>query len=376
MKKTLLLIALSICSTFLTIGNVKAAEKVSDKYHYEVLDEQQKTATLTKVDDALEEVVIPSKIDGYQIVQLGTMKGNSYSNPNYQEEKDGRVAIFSKEDAKKITHIALPKELTKIGVQALRDCERLKNVTLPANLTHIGEEAFMNCRAITSITIPKKVKGIGYGAFERCTSMEKVVFKTSKAKIGSDAFATDDGIYHEDVKGGKGSHLKKIVMPYTYKGLLKKRAFSGYVGTTFTWRNFNTYNEGFLAGCRTLKKIVFPKKLKVIDIPSHCFDDSLSTLKSLVIPSKVKKVYVEQQIRNIKSITIKGMKTAIKGSGMSKNMISVNTVKCKKNSTAWYLLRKYVCPDFSKKFKKEIETDEVYTKKNVHTKKVNVKSWK
>lgn len=374
MKKTLLIAAFSVCSLLTVTGSAKAAEKVSGKYHYEILDNSKKTATLTKVDAPGTDITLPSKVDGYTIVQLGTMNGNDYDF-YYAKPEEKRVAIFSVQEAKAITKLSLPNKLEKIGVQALRDCSQVKKVSLPSSLTHIGAEAFRDCQSVKSVTIPKNVKGIGSGAFSRCLGMEKVTFKTSKAKVGSEAFATDDCVYHLDVKGGKGSHLKKIVMPYNYKGFLKKGAFSGYVGTSFTWRNFNTYNEGFLNGCKTLKKIVFPKKLKTIDIPRFCLDDSLSKLKSMVIPEGAKIVYIGQQrFGNIKCLTIKGKNTVLKGdNGMGKNMISVNTVKCKKNSKVWKTMKKYCCPNFAKKFKEEIETDGFYTKKNVHTKKVKVK---
>lgn len=205
----------------------------------------------------------------------------------------------------------------------------------------------------------------------------------SKATIGSEAFSTDvtDGY---DANGNpkiiKKSHLTKIVMPYKYKGLLKERAFCGYVGTSFTWRNFNTYNEGFLLGCKTLKNIVFPKNLKTIDIPKHCLDDSLSTLKQLVIPKGVGTVYIGQHRRNIKCITIKGKKTALYGdSGMGEKMISVEKVNCKKGSKTWKMMKKFVCPNFAKKFKKDtenIDSDDYYTREIVYTKKVKVKKTK
>lgn len=368
MKKTLLLAALSICLFLAVSGNAKAAEKVSGRYHYVVLNDENKTATITKVDNPGENVVLPSTIDGYTITQLGKMQVNSYGNLDYDENLRGRIALFSTEAAKKITQLTLPKKLTKIGVQALKDCVKVKKVTLPTSLNIIGAQAFAHCRSLKTVTIPKKVKGIGGEAFLCCSAMQKVTFKTTHAKVGTDAFATGDE------KSGRKSKLKKIVLPYNYKGYLKIRAFSGYVGTTFTWRNFNTYNEGFFAGCHTLKKIVFPKKLKIIDIPSQCFDDSLSGLKSLTIPAKVKTVYVGQHTRNLKSITIKGKRTVLKGDpGMSKRMISVNTVRCRKNSKAWKAMKKFFCPDFSKKFKKKMGEYDYYTRKTVYTKKVKVK---
>ena len=380
MKKTLLLTALGICCMVAVTGKAKAAEKVSGKYHYEILNSDKKTAALTKVEQPGTQVILPSNIDGYTIVQLGTMSKNDYSFAfSSSADLDGKAELFSTEDAEKITKLTLPSKVEKIGVMSFQGCKKIKKVTLPKALTHIGSNAFNGCESLQNITIPKKVKGIGSGAFMKCAALKKVTLKMSKATIGSEAFSTDvtDGY---DANGNpkiiKKSHLTKIVMPYKYKGLLKERAFCGYVGTSFTWRDFNTYNEGFLRGCKTLKNIVFPKNLKTIDIPKHCLDDSLSTLKPLVIPEGVKAVYVGQHCRNIKCITVKGKKTVLYGdSGMGAKMISVEKVNCKKGSKTWKKMKKFVCPNFAKKFKKDtenIDTDDYYTREIVHTKKVKV----
>lgn len=81
MKKTILLTALGICCMIAVTGKAKAAEKVSGKYHYEILNSDKKTAALTKVEQLGTQVILPSSIDGYTIVQLGTMKENNYHLP-------------------------------------------------------------------------------------------------------------------------------------------------------------------------------------------------------------------------------------------------------------------------------------------------------
>lgn len=78
MKKTILLTALGICCMVAATSRTKAAEKVSGKYHYEIINSTQKTAALTKVEQPGTQVILPSSIDGYTIVQLGTMKENNY----------------------------------------------------------------------------------------------------------------------------------------------------------------------------------------------------------------------------------------------------------------------------------------------------------
>ena len=95
-----------------------------------------------------------------------------------------------------------------------------------------------------------------------------------------------------------------------------------------------------------------------------------------MIPEGVKAVYVGQHCRNIKCITVKGKKTVLYGdSGMGAKMISAEKVNCKKGSKTWKKMKKFVCPNFAKKFKKDtenIDTDDYYTREIVHTKKVKV----
>ncbi|MFR5971791.1 MAG: leucine-rich repeat domain-containing protein [Clostridium sp.] len=226
MKKTILLTALGICCMVAATSRTKAAEKVSGKYHYEIINSTQKTAALTKVEQPGTQVILPSSIDGYTIVQLGTMKENNYHFASASTLRlEGKAELFSAADAEKVTELTIPSKVEKIGVMSFQGCKKIKKVTLPKALTHIGSNAFNGCESLQNITIPKKVKGIGSGAFMKCAALKKVTLKMSKATIGSEAFSTDvtDGY---DANGNpkiiKKSHLTKIVMPYKYKGLLKK----------------------------------------------------------------------------------------------------------------------------------------------------------
>ena len=376
MKKIIMVAALSLCCCMALTAKVKAAEKVSGNYHYEVLDESKKTATLTRVDNPGTNVVLPSKVDDYKITQIGTLKNNSY---DYSSDWSQNAGIFREEQATALTQLVLPQGVEKIGINALKDCEKVASINLPDSLIVIGAEAFRNCKSLTKVTLPKNLKGIGCGAFAECAGIKQVVFKTDEAKVGVSAFSTDNsGKKAENNEGvPTGSHWKKIQMPFHYKGKLMEGAFSGYTGTSFVWRNFTKDNEAFLSGCKTLKKIVFPKKLKKIDIPRNCFRDSWKTLKSFVVPAGVKTVYIGQQYRNLKCITVKGKNTTLEGDyamdTKHHRMISADVVMCKKDSKAWKAMKKFICPDFSKKVKTFIESDEYYTKKLVHTKKVKCK---
>ena len=109
MKKTILLTALGICCMVAATSRTKVAEKVSGKYHYEIINSTQKTAALTKVEQPGTQVILPSSIDGYTIVQVGTMKENNYHLPvrllfDWKE----RQSCFLPQMQKKVTELTIP----------------------------------------------------------------------------------------------------------------------------------------------------------------------------------------------------------------------------------------------------------------------------
>lgn len=370
MKKILLFMTILLCSLAVLSGNAKAAQ-IQDDYQYEILNEAEKSAAITRVNNAEGIVKIPEKIDGYTVVQVSTMEGNAY---DFYYDMSEEHQLFPGETADKVTQVELPDTIHTIGVQAFQGCHNMTMINIPKKLRYIGAYAMHKCSKIKSVTLPKTLKGIGWGAFAKCTSLEKAVFKTNSARIGASAFSTGDFPYTKD----KGS-LKKISLPYTYKGEIMDDAFSGYIGKSFTWRNFTADNGAFFDRVTTLRKITFPKKLKKIDIPRDCFGYSAKYLK-LVIPDGVKSVYVGQHHQNnIKSITIRGEKTLLEGDygmgiGDKHRMISAETIKCKKKSVTWKKAKKYICPNFKKGFKEkgEYEDDIMYTEKNIYTKKIKL----
>ena len=105
MKKTILLTALGICCMVAATSRTKAAEKVSGKYHYEIINSTQKTAALTTVEQPGTQVILPSSIDGYTIVQLGTMKENNYHFASASTLRlEGKAELFSAADSEKVDY--------------------------------------------------------------------------------------------------------------------------------------------------------------------------------------------------------------------------------------------------------------------------------
>ena len=89
---------------------------------------------------------------------------------------------------KRVTEIAIPEGVTKIGEKAFYECKSLASITIPNGVTEIGYGAFSNCWSLASITIPNSVTKIGNGAFDNCRSLASITIPNSVTKIGSSMF--------------------------------------------------------------------------------------------------------------------------------------------------------------------------------------------
>ena len=364
MKKIAATVVVIIGALFLfPTDTAQAAEKVSGNFHYKVLNKKKKTAAVTYVENVGSKLVIPKKIKGYKVVQIGSdcrtsYRGEVHSVPSFYNkfgysghkcdcnikleeghEHNCKNRILSKEGAKKLKKVVFPDTVTTIGINAFVDCPKLKQVTLPKKLKYIWAMAFKNT-ALSTLVLPKTMKGVGYYAFDYCVKLKKLVVKSDAVKIGEFAFA----IYPRK--------LKTIQLPSQFKGSLMTGCFDGFVGTSFTWPEFKREQENVdFFDAPYLKTVKIAKGAKKIFFGKEIFTHS--RVKKLVIPASVKKVTLEQQRDTLESITIKGKKTVLIGEGamgtypyrVKRKYISARTIIAPKNSKAWKFAKKAYYPD-------------------------------
>ena len=91
-----------------------------------------------------EDVVIPEKIGGKAVVEIGRL-------------------AFS--ECETITSVYIPDSVKEIGKNAFYHCKKLKKVTLPEGLERISEYCFSACRSLSSINLPDSVETIGEYSF-------------------------------------------------------------------------------------------------------------------------------------------------------------------------------------------------------------------
>ena len=173
------------------------------------------------------DVVIPSNINGKQVVSIGndafttrgveptgisTNKIEYNIQPLYNKKNNyevvpilevpskglgitsvvipNTVKIIGKDAFRKnkLTSVAIPNSVTSIGNSAFSS-NHLTSVTIPTSVTSIGNSAFSS-NHLTSVTIPTSVTSIGNGAFED-NQLTSVTILNSVTSIGSGAFRKD-----------------------------------------------------------------------------------------------------------------------------------------------------------------------------------------
>lgn len=135
----------------------------SGDYSYVVRDGG---AYLTKYNGTDTVINIPSQIDGFPVVSIGS--------------------IFAKNST--ITDVTVPDSVTVIGGHAFYNCASLKSVKIGKNVTDIYDFAFRDCVSLTDVDLGENLVRINLGAFMDCTSLASVTIPSKVRFVETDAF--------------------------------------------------------------------------------------------------------------------------------------------------------------------------------------------
>ena len=145
-----------------------------------VISEEDKTAmispysasTIYDVNCGGSDIVIPSSIDGYTIIEIGS----------------AAFVGAVRSDEQKLTSVILPNTIVKIGANAFQE-NKIKKMVIPDSVEEIGASAFngMNDGYMEELILGKGVKMIGSTAFGS-NKIEEVILPSGIKSIGSAAF--------------------------------------------------------------------------------------------------------------------------------------------------------------------------------------------
>lgn len=121
---------------------------------------------------------------------------------------------------KRLTSIAIPNSITKIGTNVCNGCEGLTSLVLGSEITEIGAGAFANCTNLKSIAICSKnaritatTTKITEDAFYNCPELTKIYFKGSEADWASviDKLAADHPLRSKTI-----TFIAETAFPFLY----------------------------------------------------------------------------------------------------------------------------------------------------------------
>ena len=208
----------------------------SGDYMYYIISKKDKTCGLFLYSGESTDVVIPTKLNGYTVIELDPTLNRGGTVKNYKVKSDNKIftvvngVAFSKDkktlvlypSGKTSTTYSIPKTTKEIGAAAFYGCANLKSVTIPSSVTYIGPSAFNSCEALKSITIPDSVKTIEFATFFQCVNLTKVDLGTGVRKIDDWAFCYCD-------------NLSEITIPanvsYIGESAVNCSTIKGYKGT-------------------------------------------------------------------------------------------------------------------------------------------------
>ena len=179
-----------------------------------------RSATLVSVAKTLEDINVPSTIDGAPVtaVSANAFMGNTV-----------------------IKTVVIPEGITKIPARFFRGCSSLVSASIPNTVTEIGEEAFADCKKLTSFEMPDSVDTLGRFVFGGCYSLASVKLSNSLTELTDQLFWDCD-------------KLKSVVIPegVTY---IPSRAFDN---------------------CDILSSVVMPSTIERIDNQAFTYSWNIS----------------------------------------------------------------------------------------------------
>lgn len=135
-------------------GTESDTSKESAEFTYEVTEEGTICITGLK-DKSVSELVIPKKIDGKRVTEIGK---------------------YALSDCENLKSVELP-SVEKIGKAAFSGCVNLKSVSMPKVET-IEEKAFLDCAKLTKVELPEDVE-LAENAFQGCDSLTQELPNTN-----------------------------------------------------------------------------------------------------------------------------------------------------------------------------------------------------
>ena len=214
-------------------------------YEYELNDKNQ--ATITSYHGDASVLVIPSTMDGYDVIAIGE-------------------SVFKEHS--ELTSVTIPDTVKEIHYEAFASCSNLSEVILSKSLVALDGDAFSDCDKITEIFIPKSLESgsiaYGDGPFCECDGLKTVVFEEGTTKIANALFRKCTG-------------LEEITIPDTVTSIGHESfAYCDNLTTVNFGKNIAEIGDRAFKECTKITSITLPNSVTSIETQAFASCSELS----------------------------------------------------------------------------------------------------
>ena len=197
----ILIFTLASCNSFSETEYAIVGEGLtSDIFIYDQYENS--TVKITGSEKMPAQLIIPEKIDGMTVVEIGESAFANNTGLLYLEFPSQNIKLGRGFCAGSMSLIAInfSGAVSLIPDNAFDGCVNLARVEGMENVTSIGEQAFADCITLSGITISDKLTEIKNEAFRGCTALSRITIPSSVTFIGESAFWGCEGLVAADIE--------------------------------------------------------------------------------------------------------------------------------------------------------------------------------
>lgn len=247
--------------------------------------DSETTAKITGYVSVTPHLVIPSRVEGRDIIALADFVVGGSALPNstfascetlesvYLPDTMKLLSGMDFYNCKNLASVRMPSSVVYIGMSAFFGCESLRDVALPADLRTLDMEVFDGCSSLESVVIPSGLTAIPTGSFSNCSSLSSITLHDNIRSIGAGAFS--------------GTAIREIALPQRLRTIgANAFAFCKSLASVVIPSNVTAIADGAFRECPALSSVKLPAGLESIGVRSF----KETGLTEVVLPQTVRTI--------------------------------------------------------------------------------------
>lgn len=223
----------------------------SDGFYYSLYENNTAVLTGWKPTDC--KLVVPDRVDGYAVTEIGASAFAGFTEINYLSVSPNiryiRAKAFS--DCPNLVYVDLGGGVSEIGDSAFLNCISLREVNGCQSVQRIGNSAFFFCTSLTRFSFGDALEVIEQYAFYDCATLASVSLPQKAVTLGEGAFAYCKGLTSLSLGGvteiPRDCFIKCEMLPQLVFGDAVK-----------------SVSEFAFRGCSNLEAVYLNQKLKTV----------------------------------------------------------------------------------------------------------------